>query len=189
MEMHYYIENDSKTSAANHFPERLSFFFEQFRELGSFSEVSQVSEILSIDLSLFLKTASSGIGQPDPEMIETGTLLKKVNEFILRLEEQPWYFKVVKYRTLEHNPYVDVLEGLSRDLEEVSKLGPEKIQEFLANLKSRAEKNKNTADPYPPNLNYLSSKRINQDLQLLKNRLNELEKEGTRQIRLHFAQE
>ncbi len=53
MGMSYFIVPNSKTSCEGGFPDGLSFFFEQLEGYYETSEVSQVSEILDIDLSLF----------------------------------------------------------------------------------------------------------------------------------------
>lgn len=101
MSMSYFIVPNIKTSCEGAFPDGLSFFFEQLEGYYETSEVSQVSTILDLDLSLFqnIDYALEVRNTPDEEPFwqNIDLVLMTVNAFISKINESPDYHLFVRH--------------------------------------------------------------------------------------------
>lgn len=105
MGMDYYISANIETDCSDNFPSGLSFFFEQVGGYGEKSMVSQVEQILDIDLSTFQKCDFMENEESD------STYWKDINEFeslidlfLNKIDSSPQYYKEVKFHPMYGYP-------------------------------------------------------------------------------------
>jgi len=170
MGMDYYITANVKTECKDDFPNGLSFFFEQIGGYGEKSMVSQVEQILDIDLSTFQSYDFMENEESD------STYWKDIKEFeeivdlfLKKIELEPDYYKKVKY-----NPIVPVY-GFSTDSTKMAEM--KKTQEEYENHPMYG---------YPNDHGFLSEEIIIKELNELKSLLNCYRKAGATMIKLNY---
>jgi len=176
MGMSYDIIPNKKTACTNQFPGGLSFFFEQVGGYGEHAEVEQVSRILKIDLSIFQDIDYNYEDSSDVERHwhNIDTIANVIDSFISKISSNPYYYTHVK-----HNP------NRAKQLDE-----EEKLMHLIdtAQLNSRLEQLRN--QPlyyYPPDLGFLSNRRLSKDLSTLKTILNCFKKDGVTKVRFEYS--
>ncbi|RPD49627.1 hypothetical protein DNI29_02165 [Hymenobacter sediminis] len=165
--MDYYLIPDQETDCENEFPERLSNFFEQVGGYDEHAEVSQVSRILQIDLSIFQQVSweddglEDGEGADEPSTIwhNLDTVTAVVDSFIAKIQQHPDYFTQVV-----HNP------NRENDLN--------RLHHILSNAPDEAAAIKDAEEVitqpfylYPPDRGYLSQGGLREDLHTLRHTL------------------
>jgi hypothetical protein len=170
MGMYYHITANVETECKDYFPSGLSFFFEQIGGYGEKSMVSQVEQILDIDLSTFQTYDFMENEESD------STYWKDINEFELiidlflkKIELEPDYYKRVKY-----NPIVPVY-GFSTDSAKMAEM--KKTQEEYENSPMYG---------YPNDRGFLSEGIIIMELKELKSLLTCYRKAGATMIKLSY---
>jgi hypothetical protein len=172
MGMDYYIIPEIETACQNDFPENLSFFFEQVGGYGEYAEVSQVSRILQVDLSVFQEISYDDgeyYGGPIDEEEEapedlpviwhdTITVVQIIDNLLAKIAAFPDYHKQVL-----HNP--NRKQGLN-SLFRITASGNE--QEIMQGLEALESK---PFFSYPADHGYLSGGEIVEDLNALRKTL------------------
>lgn len=168
--MDYYITANIETECKDDFPSGLSFFFEQVGGSGEKSMVSQVEQILDIDLSTFQSYDFMENEESD------STYWKNINEFeaiidlfLKEIDSDFDYYKKVKY-----HPIVPVY-GFSTDSTEMAEM--KKTQEEYENHPMYG---------YPNDHGFLSEGKIIKELKELKSLLTCYRKGGATMIKLNY---
>lgn len=187
--MDYYIIPDGEVACENEFPESLSFFFEQVGGYEEKAEVSQVSEILQIDLSVFQEISyddDEGYGEfadeaEEDESLEdvptiwhdTATVISVIDNLLAKIAASPGYYKQVL-----HNPNrrknLDALFKVTASGDE------EKIKQGLEVLESKP------LFGYPSDYGYLSDGGLIEDLKVLRKTLTCYEESGVTRFKLLY---
>jgi hypothetical protein len=175
--MSYFIVPNSETSCEGDFPDGLSFFFEQLEGYYETSEVSQVSELLEIDLSLFqeMDYALEVRNTPDeaPFWQNIDSVVLTVNTLINKIAENPDYYLFVRHITDKQKPDRQIL--------------------LSANIKNKArafdwfEKSyEQEPEMFPPNTGFLKNNEITTELKGLGALLDCYKKSGADKIKLVY---
>jgi hypothetical protein len=166
MGMDYYIMPGGEAHCENEFPEGLSFFFEQVGGYDDYAEVSQVSQILQIDLSVFQEISYdeneeyySPYGE-DEEVEDaedspaiwhdTAEVISLIDSLLAKIASFPAYYKQVIH-------------------------GPARQQDAGHSLQTSHTK---LLPGYPPDYGYLSKGEVIKDLQTLRKTLACYEENG-----------
>jgi hypothetical protein len=170
MGMDYYIEADVKTKCKNEFPSGLSFFFEQVGGFGEKSMVSQVENILNINLSTFQEYDYMDNEESDDrywkDLKEFNALL---DTLLAKIQANPRYYTKVKY-----NPVTPIF-GFSSDPKEMARMN-KTVQEY----------EKHPMYGYPNDHGYLSSDAFIRDIKILKSVLQCYADQGATKIKLSY---
>lgn len=189
MGMDYYIIPDGEVACDNEFPESLSFFFEQVGGYEEKAEVSQVSRILQIDLSIFQEISyddeegSGGFADEDEEdespeyspaiWHDTAAVVSVIDSLLAKIAAYPDYYKQVL-----HNPNrrkdLDALFNVTASGDE------EKIKQGLEVLESKP------LFGYPSDYGYLSDGGLVEDLNILRKTLMCYEDSGVTRFKLLY---
>jgi hypothetical protein len=188
MGMDYYIIPEIEVNCEHEFPEGLSFFFEQVGGYEEYAEVSQVSKILQIDLSVFQEISYddgeeySDFFDEEEEKIaddsatiwhSTVTAMLLIDDLLAKIAAFPDYHKQVL-----HNPTRrPALESL---LQAATARDEEKLKQMLEEVESIRH------SAYPPDYGYLSEERIVEDLKTLRKTLTCYEGSGASRFKLIY---
>lgn len=187
MGMDYYIIPEIEVNCESEFPEGLSFFFEQVGGYEEYAEVSQVSKILQIDLSVFQEISYDDEEEYSTFLDEekeatdvsstiwhsTVTTMHLIDDLLVRIAAFPTYYKQVLYNPARRSNLDSLLQVATvRD--------EERLKQELEELKS------NRHFAYPPNYGYLSEGRIVEDLKILRNTLTCYERGGASRFKLIY---
>ena len=177
MSMNYFIYPDKETKCKHDFPNGLSFFFEQVGGYGEHSEVSQVSKILNIDLSIFQHYDSS---RPENEKYDDrefwndiDTFINVIDLFVNKIQENKDYYKSVQYNPNQIK-YDNQLENIW------------KIKDTTVRNKELDNLYKQPGFLCPLDYGYLKNGEILIDLNDLKQVFECLKKEGIKRIKLMY---
>ena len=189
MGMDYYVIPEVETACQNDFPDNLSFFFEQVGGYGEYAEVSQVSRILQIDLSVFQEISyddeeyydgpvdedEADESPEDASIIwhDTTTVVRIIDNLLAKIAAFPDYYKQIL-----HNP------NRKQDLDalrQVTASGDEgRIQQDLEELESKP------LFSYPSDYGYLSKGEIVEDLKVLRKTLMCYEDNGVSRFKFMY---
>jgi len=189
MGMDYYIIPESEVNCQHEFPESLSFFFEQVGGYEEYAEVSQISKILQIDLSVFQEISydddenyGGPIGEdeedesPEDSSIiwhDTATIIVLINSLLAKIMAFPDYYKQVL-----HNP------NRKQDLNSLFYItasgDEEKIKQGLEILEAKP------LFGYPSDYGYLSNGELVEDLKILRKTLTCYEDSGVSRFKLMY---
>jgi hypothetical protein len=110
MGMSYFIHPDKHTDCTDNFPDRLSTFFGQVGGYGEKAEVSQISKILQIDLTVFQDVAYDTENREEQNRhwhnIDTFALI--IDSFIARIKSHPEYYKKLIYNPDEQKQLAEL---------------------------------------------------------------------------------
>lgn len=170
MGMDYYIKANAETECEDNFPSGLSFFFEQIGGYGEKSMVSQVEQILDIDLSTFQSYDFMENEESD------SIYWKDINEFesvidllLKKIDANPEYYEEVKY-----HPILPVY-GFSTDSTKMAEM--KRTQEEFENHPMYG---------YPNDHGFLSKRIIVKELKKLKSLISCYRKGGATMIKLNY---
>ena len=170
MGMNYYITANVETECKGNFPSGLSFFFEQIGGYGEKSMVSQVEQILDIDLSTF--QSYDFIENEDTDSIywkDINEFEKTINLLLKKIKSNSNYYEEVKY-----HPII-LVYGYSTDLTEMAEM-----------KKTREEYENHPMYGYPNDNGFLSEGIIIKELKELKSLLTCYRKSGATMIKLNY---
>ena len=177
MGMSYFIVPNCETSCEGTFPNGLSFFFEQFEGYYETSEVSQVSRILGIDLSLFQSIdydlAVRNTPDEKPFWQNIDSVLKTVNAFINKIEESPDYHLFVRH-------IKDTIKPDAQTLRSANIQDKERALNWLE--KSYEESN----EMFPPDRGFLRNSEIVKELKEIKALIACFKKSGAIEVKLVY---
>lgn len=189
MGMDYYIIPESEVNCQHEFPESLSFFFEQVGGYEEYAEVSQVSRILQIDLSVFQEISyddDENYGGPVEEDEEeespddsptiwhdTATVVLVIDSLLAKITAFPDYYKQVL-----HNPTRK--QDLNTLFQVTASGNEEKIKQGLEELESKP------LFGYPSDYGYLSKGELVEDLKILRKTLMCYEDNGVSRFKLMY---
>ena len=172
--MDYYIMPGGEAHCENDFPESLSFFFEQVGGYDDYAEVSQVSRILQIDLSVFQEISydeDEEYYSPDDEDEEaedsedspaiwhdTDAVILVIDDLLAKIAAFPDYYKQVM-----HGPARQQNEDFSLQMPDNKLLSG-----------------------YPPDYGYLSKGEIIEDLKTLRKTLTCYEENGVYKFKFMY---
>lgn len=173
--MSYAIVPDRATPCTNDFGNGLSYFFEQVGGYEEFAEVSQVSRVLHLDLSLFQDVAYNYEDSKDvaQHWHRLDSVSRVVDRFIAAIKAHPDY-----YRAVRHNP------KQAQQLVEMERIGT-----LTDSAEQERALKKLMAEPYyyyPADHGYLRSGRLLKDLQTLRHTLRCYQQHGVRNVRLEY---
>lgn len=189
MGMDYYIIPDGEVACENEFPESLSFFFEQVGGYEEKAEVSQVSKILQIDLSVFQEISyddDENYGMPVEEDEEdespddsptiwhdTAAVVSVIDNLLAKIAAFPDYYKQVL-----HNPNRN--QDLNLLFQVTASGNEEKIKQGLEALEGKP------LFGYPSDYGYLSKGELVEDLKVLRKTLTCYEDNGVSRFKLMY---
>ena len=188
MGMDYYIIPEVEVNCEHEFPEGLSFFFEQVGGYEEYAEVSQVSKILQIDLSVFQEISYDDEEEHSASFDEeeeaadnssstiwhsTVTVILLIDDLLAKIAAFPDYHKQVL-----HNP------TRRSALESLLQVATAKDEESLKQKLEEVESSRHFA--YPPDYGYLSEGRIVEDLKTLRKTLACYEGSGASRFKLIY---
>ncbi len=175
MGMRYSLVTNKETTCTGRFPHELGRFFQAIGGYEENSEVSQVSELLKVDLGLFQDYDHQ---MADPEMEESfwkdvGQFEVVLRTFIDSIKEHQDYHKRVRY-----NQHPDHTEALIQAMENSGDLDSK--LKYVEELRADGE------SPYPIDSGYLSEGRILNDLEDLMNTLACFRSQGVERVKLRM---
>ena len=178
MGMDYYISPDRETSCEDDFPSGLSYFFEALRGYDEKSAVAQVEELLSIDLSTFQEYSYDTWNDEDGEgevikWKDLNAFQQKVQEFLQKIQDNPNYYKAIKYNPVQPPMLLFLLTFTKEERE--------------AQLKAEQEYESHPMYGYPHDDGYLSTQQIIADLEALNTLLACYRKAGVEEIHLKYG--
>ncbi|RZJ92900.1 MAG: hypothetical protein EOO60_06825 [Hymenobacter sp.] len=189
MGMDYYIIPESEVNCQHEFPESLSFFFEQVGGYEEYAEVSQVSKILQIDLSVFQEISyddGENCGEPvsaeeedelpeDSSIIwhDTAIVIPIIDNLLAKIAAFPDYYKQVI-----HNPNRE--QDLNSLFHVTASGDEEKIKQGLEILEAKP------LFGYPSDYDYLSNGELVEDLKILRKTLKCYEASGVSRFKLMY---
>ncbi len=191
MGMDYHIETDIELDDDGDltgFPGQLSDFFAQIGGYGHCSEVSQLSSILDIDLSLFQNYDFPENPDSETTWQSVESLISKISELELAIETNSDYHKKIKYR-LTGSPrggaetcdedFMKMIENMkSADINNVAD---------LATLISKSTSEEVREENCPEDHGYISSNQLVRDVKTLRENLEKLGTKGVKKIKLFYS--
>lgn len=189
MGMDYYIIPELEVNCQDEFPEGLSFFFEQVGGYEEYAEVSQVSKILQIDLSVFQEISyddDENYGGPFDEDEEdespedsttiwhdTATVVLVIDNLLAKIAAFPDYYKQVLHNPNRKQDLNTLFQVTASGNEETIKLG-------LETLESKP------LFGYPSDYGYLSKGELVEDLKILRKTLMCYEDNGVSRFKFMY---
>ncbi|HET9505395.1 MAG TPA: hypothetical protein VFO93_17760 [Hymenobacter sp.] len=172
--MDYYIMPGGEAHCENEFPESLSFFFEQVGGYDDYAEVSQVSQILRIDLSVFQE-----ISYDEDEQYYSPN---EEDEEVEDSEDSPAIWHDTDKVIILINSLLDKIAAFPDYYKQVIH-GPARQQDAGLSLQITPTK---LLPGYPPDYGYLSKGEIVEDLKTLRKTLTCYEENGVRKFKLMY---
>ena len=151
MSMNYFIYSDIEPEDTydeeirdlSHFPYGLSFFFEQVGGYDECAEVSQVCELLNIDLDLFQNVDFPENPHSSKTWQTIEVVVNKLDEFSQAIKKNPKYFEKVlhggerhppDYGYLSKNVISQDIQTLKNNLQLLKEKGSKKLGFFTCRL-------------------------------------------------------